>query len=369
MQKNSRAAKKQLDFAFTVISVKDAGDECVVAGYANTSTKDRVGDVVLPSAFAKSLPTYLKNPILLENHNWDKIAGRTQSAEITDKGLYIEARVSDARPDLKTMVREGCLSTFSIGYNETDSDYDEATKTKIIKDLELLEISIVSVPANTEASFQVVDTKKPDAPAGEAQKSVCEACGEEMKDGKCAKCMADGKSVESLESFLIAVKSAVGEELGDENVIALCDFYLKEGKTDMKLTRKQLIEALRASIKSAQAPAPAPAAEQKPDAGKADPAAEQKPAEGSEAPAWAKELSSKLDAIAQACAQLLEGDQKPEGEAKPEGEQKPEDGKAVAPAAVTPTDGEKALEDMSDDEIAALEAEIDGQLEDLEDAA
>ena len=41
----------------------DASGKMVIKGFANTSDKDRVGDVVLPSAFEKSLAEYLENPV------------------------------------------------------------------------------------------------------------------------------------------------------------------------------------------------------------------------------------------------------------------------------------------------------------------
>jgi HK97 family phage prohead protease len=371
--KNAKKADKFLDFTVTAVGQKDASGECIVEGYANTSTKDRVGDVVMPKAFASSLPVYLKNPILLENHNWDKVAGRVLSAEITDKGLFIRARISDTRDDLKTMIREGCLSTFSIGYNEIDADYDEATKTKYIKNLELLEISVVSVPANTEASFTVVDTTKTpvaegEKPAEAAQPEKCEKCGEPMEKCSCGK----SAKPENLKSFIEAAQEASGDKLETEAVAALCDYFITEGK-DMKLNRKQLIEALKASFKSAQAAA-APAAAAT-DAGKADAPADQgQPGADGD---MMKQLMAKMDAIAQGIAQLLEGskpegEEKPEGE-KPEGEKPADDGKTAegkpgdAPAAQPAADGKSGLEGLTDDEVAALEADIDAQLADLED--
>ncbi len=357
MLKNSRKATKNFDFALTAVTSKDASGECTIEGYANTSTKDRVGDVVLPTAFEKSLPTYLKNPILLENHDWNKIAGRVIDAQITDKGLYIKARISDAREDLKTMVREKCLSTFSIGYNETDSDYDDATKTKFIKDLELLEISVVSVPANTEASFTVIDGKKDETPA-------------ETADGKST--ASEDVSAQDLKSFIDAVNEAVGDEVTNEDVIALCDFYLTEGKEmGKKLDRKQLIEALRASVKSASASAKkdAGAADAgktdagKTDAGKADAPGAGQPADSGDA---MKEISAKLDAIAQALAQLIEMENSEDTGEAPAAGGKPADS-STPPEGGKSADGEKSIDEMSEDELVALESELDAQLDELDD--
>lgn len=341
--KNAKTATKNFDFDLKSLVVKDAGDECIIEGYANTSDKDRVGDVVMPSAFEKSLPTYLKNPVLLENHNWDKVAGVVLQAEITDKGLYVRAKISDTRQDLKTMIREGCLRTFSIGYNELDADYDDSTKTKYIKELELLEISVVSVPANTEAMFTRVDTQK--------QETEATPKSEPEKEQKHAEKKPVAPTASQLKEFIEAVKEAYGEELGDQTIIAICDIY-NQNEEIMKLTKKQLIEALR-GIKSA--PAAAPAEEQKQDAGQTDSAAE--PAAKQDD--VMKEFMAKLDAIAQACAQILEGMKEMPEEEKPAEDEKPEE---------KPEDEEKSVDEMSEEEIEKALAEIDSELEALEDS-
>lgn len=139
-------------------------------GYANTVTKDRVNDSVLPSAFIKSLPMYLTNPQLLYQHNWDISVGNITEARPDEKGLFVKGFVS-AAPDCesyRTKVLERVLRTLSIGYNEIDSEMDEASKTKIVKEVELLEISLVTIPANAEAIIQPVEQ----AEGGEPPKSV-----------------------------------------------------------------------------------------------------------------------------------------------------------------------------------------------------
>lgn len=141
---------------------KDASGKIVIKGYANTADKDRIGDVVLPSAFKKTLEAYMENPVLLFQHNWDKVIGKVLKAEITDEGLYIEAEISGAKDvdDVRTKIAEGSLKTFSIGYNELVADYDEDSACNIVKELELLEISVVTIPCNPKAKFTTEITEK-----------------------------------------------------------------------------------------------------------------------------------------------------------------------------------------------------------------
>lgn len=357
--KSNKIVTKRLNFQFqSVVQTKDAASgECYIEGFANTSSKDRVGDVVLPKAFEKSLPTYLNNPILLANHDWNDVCGVVKSAEIRDTGLYIKARISDTRPDIKTLIGEGCLRTFSIGYNMLDADFDESTKTQIVKELELLEISIVSVPANVEAVF------------GRSADEVAVKPSEAPKPNA-------GKSAKELMGFIETVKSAIGNELGDDTVIQICNYF---NSNEEIMTKEQLIEALRVktAIKTEAAPAVAPVA------AKADAPAEAAPAEPAKSDDMAM-LSAKLDAIAEALAQLLEAAQKDEAEdavedANPEAVTDAakavdacECGGAMKPAAEDASktkcekcgkDGEaKASDEMKDEDIEKSLAEINEQL-------
>lgn len=327
---------KFLNFDFKVLSqTKDASQECVIQGYANTNDKDRVGDVVLPTAFKSSLPTYLKNPVLLENHNWENIAGKTQSAEITDKGLLITARISDTRPDLKTQIREGCLSTFSIGYNEIDSDFDEGTRTKVIKNLELLEISIVSVPANPNATFQevsgngTVDAPKDDANSSSGAPADGPAAAPKPDDGK-GITPSTIKSAKELQNFLTTVELTTGQELDSKTLIACCDYFNSNEET---MTKEELIVKLKSAVK-ADAPAAAPDADASAKPASDKPAAA--PAEGeSDLAKVLAGIMDKLNQLGDAVAQLLEAG-KPAADASDSEESAApaaEDAKAEAPAA------------------------------------
>jgi HK97 family phage prohead protease len=142
--------------------VTKSGDgKMIIKGFANTADKDRIGDVVLPSAFKKSLGEYMDNPVILFQHNWDKVIGKCIKADVItegeQQGLYIECEISGAGDvaDVKTKILEGSLKTFSIGYNELVADFDERIGANVVKELELLEISVVTIPCNPKAKFTV----------------------------------------------------------------------------------------------------------------------------------------------------------------------------------------------------------------------
>ena len=47
-----------------------------IAGYANTTSKDRSGDVVTAAAWAKGVENYRTNPVLLYQHKHDCPIGK-----------------------------------------------------------------------------------------------------------------------------------------------------------------------------------------------------------------------------------------------------------------------------------------------------
>ena len=137
-------------------SVIDTGGQLKIVGYASTAGTDRVGDVIVPDAWTKGgLENYKKNPIILFNHNYGKPIGRTVELEVDASGLKISAEISPSAGDTYGLIKDQVLSTFSVGFMIKDADYNQATDGYIIRDAELLEVSVVSVPCNQEAVFSV----------------------------------------------------------------------------------------------------------------------------------------------------------------------------------------------------------------------
>lgn len=138
-------------------SVAEEGDQLKIVGYASTADTDRVGDVIVPDAWTKNggLDNYKNNPILLFNHNYSQPIGRATSLEVDGTGLKIEASISKSAGPTYGLVKDEVLSTFSVGFMIKDADYNSATDGYIIREAELLEVSVVSVPCNQKATFSV----------------------------------------------------------------------------------------------------------------------------------------------------------------------------------------------------------------------
>lgn len=148
-----------LDSSFTSKSIKAAeGDEAeslFVEGYASTNDVDRVGDVVPTSVWEKGIQNYLNNPVILAFHDHRQPVGRMIEHKIDSKGLFIKARVSPSDEKIYNKVKDEVITGFSVSFRVLDAEYNSQAEVFIIKELELLEISLVSVPANQNTLFSL----------------------------------------------------------------------------------------------------------------------------------------------------------------------------------------------------------------------
>ena len=149
--------QKIFNLTSTFKSVEPNEDGSVnIKGYASTNDTDRAGDVINKEAWEKGgLENFTNNPIILFNHDYNKPIGRATSLETDEKGLKITANLSKSAGDVTNLVKEGILRAFSVGFRVKDADYMESGDGYLIKDAELFEVSVVSVPANQAATFSV----------------------------------------------------------------------------------------------------------------------------------------------------------------------------------------------------------------------
>ena len=133
--------------------------------YASTKDKDRMNDIVEPTAFENTLKQYMTNPIVLLQHDMDKPIWNVTEASIDDKGLFIKAKITEDTDGVFSKLKNWVLRTFSIWYRVKDYETMENEDaewnyifTNVIKELELFEISLVSVPANPFALVKSFDS-------------------------------------------------------------------------------------------------------------------------------------------------------------------------------------------------------------------
>lgn len=152
---------RDITFHMQIKAFGDKGDPntLTVEGYANTNVTDRTGDLVEPDAFRGGLDAYMKNPIVLFNHDIHKPIGKVIEAAIDDVGLRVKVlidRTLEWGSRVADMVTKGILNAFSIrARNDQANGWVDATGVRRIVNWDLQEISVVTVPANQQALFSI----------------------------------------------------------------------------------------------------------------------------------------------------------------------------------------------------------------------
>ncbi len=136
----------------------------------STASVDRDGEVVDPAAFKKTLPKFMKRPVLVSSHDYRDLTsqiGEWTKLKITDTGVegkpkyYINEGNEQADWGFK-LASKG-MAAFSIGFIPKEWVDGDGVKEPIrtYKEVELLEISQVIVPSNREA-IQSIRSKSVD---------------------------------------------------------------------------------------------------------------------------------------------------------------------------------------------------------------
>lgn len=140
----------------------DEDNDLIIEGYANTVTKDRAGDIIPSETWLKpsALTNFMKNPIILAFHNHSMPIGKVLEVKVTELGLYVRAKISKGAGNVYDLIKDGVLTTFSVGFMILDANYEPKSDTYYITEVELTEISVVSVPCNQDSTFSVAKSVK-----------------------------------------------------------------------------------------------------------------------------------------------------------------------------------------------------------------
>ena len=147
------------------MELKATGDAGTFTGYGSVfGNVDLHGDIVEKGAFAETLK---ERPIehvgLYWMHDPREPIGKWNIMEERDQGLWVEGKltlgVSRAR-EVYELMKDGAVTGLSIGYRTRKYDLDAENEVRILKDVELFEVSAVSGPANEEARIAGVKSAK-----------------------------------------------------------------------------------------------------------------------------------------------------------------------------------------------------------------
>lgn len=142
------------------LALKRMDAEGVFAGYASLfDVVDTQRDVVLPGAFRDTLLRRESPVKLLWQHKLDAPIGVITQLFEDARGLYIEGRllleVAQAR-EAYALLKAGAVSGLSIGYAPRKYVRDPDTGVRRLQAVDLVEVSLVTLPANTAAQVTVV---------------------------------------------------------------------------------------------------------------------------------------------------------------------------------------------------------------------
>ena len=155
-----------MEFHVDVREMKqDSEGARIIMGMASTGSVDRVGDIIEPGAFRKTLKNFLKtNPLILAHHSALLGIGHALDAEVTDSGLSMAVRIgtgtnpNDPLEIMWNRISQRIYRALSIGYHilrrEDILDNGRVMGWRIIE-LDLYEVSVVAIPANAEALFDI----------------------------------------------------------------------------------------------------------------------------------------------------------------------------------------------------------------------
>lgn len=152
-----RRTFKNIPFEFQTASILKSDDEkWIVEGYASTDTLDRQDEIITKDALIKAEKDLLENNTVFYEHKHSELPiGKVIGSEVDQKGLKIKVQISKTASTIWQLVQEGVLHCFSIGGRiiKAVEKYLKEQDKKIIEiqEIELLEVSLVGIPANPEA--------------------------------------------------------------------------------------------------------------------------------------------------------------------------------------------------------------------------
>lgn len=152
--------------AFAVKAIDDATGE--IEGYGSTfgGEPDSYGDVIAKGAYSASLKAHADRgtmPKMFWQHDPGEVIGRWLEASEDNIGLKLRGRLNMGvrrGAEAYALLKEGDIDGLSIGYRIRKHEVDDTTGVWTLKELDLFEVSVVSIPANDKALVASVKTAR-----------------------------------------------------------------------------------------------------------------------------------------------------------------------------------------------------------------
>lgn len=163
----TREVERETRHAGGPLEIRGLDDSGEFEGHGSVfNLEDSYGDVVLPGAFQKSLEEHRAAgtlPAMLWQHDPGQPIGVYSDMKEDAKGLYVKGRLLTETAkgrEAHAMLKAKAVRGLSIGFVTRAWEWRE--ETRLVKDVELWEVSLVTFPAQRAA--QVEDVKNSGSP-------------------------------------------------------------------------------------------------------------------------------------------------------------------------------------------------------------
>lgn len=146
----------------TLVDVKDGSDAMTFTAYASTfGNEDHGGDIIEKGAFKGTLTNTNRDRPLLWQHDPRSPIGIEKSIKEDGKGLLGTWEIIDTQQGLDAykLLKRGAIRSMSIGYIPKTWEWANEGDTRLLKEIDLLENSVVSIPMNDQARVQSVKSE------------------------------------------------------------------------------------------------------------------------------------------------------------------------------------------------------------------
>lgn len=132
------------------------------AGYASVfGGVDSYGDTIDPKAYDKTIKRKASDrPIRMRWNHYGPIIGKWTNMLVDEKGLWVEGELTphhSVASDVFASMKHGAVDGMSIGFFPKKIEVLEDGQRRLLKEIELVEISVVEEPA--DAGAKIADVK------------------------------------------------------------------------------------------------------------------------------------------------------------------------------------------------------------------
>lgn len=142
------------------IELKSVDEQGDFSGYASIfGVVDSQNDRMKRGAFRETLKENMHNVRLLWQHDFEEPIGVFTTLREDARGLYVEGRLLldvQRAKEAYALLKAGAICGLSIGYVPVEYHLDADTGVRVLEEVALYEVSLVTFPANSEATVHAV---------------------------------------------------------------------------------------------------------------------------------------------------------------------------------------------------------------------